>query len=278
MKIFSNFIKSNRFETGLAKLNHVDFSLFYDYRPNAAELALSAINILIVSEPNEYFKNHDWAIENFQLFDVILTWSDKILNKCDNSLFQVYGESWLDDTHLFMPGTKSPKIRSKEFKISFLRGSKLQSYGHMLRHELFDRQAEIKNPIEFWKNLGNLNDFESMKDTKELSFSNYEFSICVENNSHEGYFTEKITDCILCKTIPIYWGCSNIENFYDKDGIIQFQNVDDAIKKINKLDKNYYRDRLEVVKENYNKAFEYRNYIHNIEKTLINIFCINNIT
>jgi hypothetical protein len=47
----------------------------------------------------------------------------------------------------------------------------------------------------------------------------------LDPNSKEGenyfsYFSEKITDCILNKTSPIYWGCSNIGDFFNMDGII----------------------------------------------------------
>jgi hypothetical protein len=277
MKIFSNFIKPDKFNIGLKELSNVDFTLFYDYRPTQLELKSSKINVLIINEPNEYFGNHDWAIENYKNFDIILTWGSKILNTCDNSLFLVYGESWLDDKHIFEPNTKIAKKREKNFSVSFLRGNKLQSIGHFIRHEIFSRKSEIKISTDFWTQLGNLNDFETMKDTKEDSFGKYQFSICVENNSREGYFTEKITDCILCKTIPIYYGCSNIDDFYNKDGIIQFQNADHAIKLINDLTPNYYNDRIQIIEENYRKAFEYRNYIDTIKNTLIYIFKENNL-
>ena len=38
----------------------------------------------------------------------------------------------------------------KEFKVSFLRGNLLKLTGHYQRFELFDRQNEIKTPIQFW--------------------------------------------------------------------------------------------------------------------------------
>ena len=81
----------------------------------------------------------------------------------------------------------------------------------------------------------------------------------------------------MCKTIPIYYGCSNIGRFYNPEGIIQFQNADQAIKFINNLTPEYYTSRLSVIEENYQRAFEYRDYIQTINKTLTNIFKENNI-
>lgn len=42
----------------------------------------------------------------------------------------------------------------------------------------------------------------------------YEFSIAVENSSQENYFSEKINDCFLSWSIPIYWGCPNIDEYF----------------------------------------------------------------
>jgi hypothetical protein len=41
----------------------------------------------------------------------------------------------------------------------------------------------------------------------------YKYSIAIENCAENNYFTEKITDCILTDTTPIYYGCPNIELF-----------------------------------------------------------------
>jgi hypothetical protein len=103
------------------------------------------------------------------------------------------------------------------------------------------------------------------------------FSLCIENNSHNGYFTEKITDCILNKTIPIYWGCKNIDEFYNEKGIIKFTSADEAISIINNLTENDYNDRLKYIEENYNKAFEYKDYINTIKSKIVEIFTYNKI-
>jgi hypothetical protein len=50
-----------------------------------------------------------------------------------------------------------------------------------------------------------------------------------------------------------------------------------AIKFINTLTPDYYKDRLSIIEENYQRAFEYRDYIQTINKTLTNIFKQNNI-
>ena len=271
MHIFSNFIEKERWEKTFVDFKHLDFTLFYDYIPTESELQLSPINIFIACEPNEYFGNHNYAISNYNQFDVILTWSKKILNNVPNSLFSVYGESWWQDTEYeYAP-------INKEFKVSFLRGNLLKLQGHAHRFELFDRRNEIKTPIQFWETLGERGDFEKWRQHKIDSFRPYQYSVCIENSSRENYFTEKITDCILNKTIPIYWGCSNIGDFYNSKAIIQVKNTDEIIEVINELTPEYYNDLLDVVDENYKKAFEYKDYVGNVKNQIVEIFKYNNL-
>jgi hypothetical protein len=37
----------------------------------------------------------------------------------------------------------------------------------------------------------------------------------VESSSETEIFTERLIDCLVTKTIPIYWGCPNISDFFD---------------------------------------------------------------
>jgi FkbM family methyltransferase len=44
--------------------------------------------------------------------------------------------------------------------------------------------------------------------------SQYRFCLACENSSHPNYFTEKLVDCFLALTFPIYWGCPNLSEFF----------------------------------------------------------------
>lgn len=59
---------------------------------------------------------------------------------------------------------------------------------------------------------------------KKDALTDYEFSIAVENCIEQGYFTEKITDCILTNTTPIYYGCPDIDQFISN--IYKLPNLD----------------------------------------------------
>ena len=55
----------------------------------------------------------------------------------------------------------------------------------------------------------------------------------MENSIAELYYTEKIIDCFLTGTVPIYWGTKRITDGFNKDGIIM---LDDYLKNIDNFD------------------------------------------
>lgn len=65
----------------------------------------------------------------------------------------------------------------------------------------------------------NINDsrYKGKLDSKSSGLINYEYSIAIENCCEKNYVTEKLFDCFLCDTIPIYYGCPNITGIYDSN-------------------------------------------------------------
>lgn len=51
--------------------------------------------------------------------------------------------------------------------------------------------------------------------------ANYRYSIAAENTSWPDYWTEKIADCFLAWTVPIYYGCANLEKYFPIDSFIR---------------------------------------------------------
>jgi hypothetical protein len=65
----------------------------------------------------------------------------------------------------------------------------------------------------------------------------YKYSVAIENNCMPGYFTEKISECFLAYTMPVYYGCPDIHNYYDCKSMINIDINDyqGAFKKIEEL-------------------------------------------
>ena len=91
----------------------------------------------------------------------------------------------------------------------------------------------------------------------------YMFQIVVEN-IFSGYVSEKANDCFANGTIPIYYGNSksNINDYYDIDGVILFETLDELEYIINHtISKEYYNQRKKIINKNYNLAIS--NNVHN---------------
>lgn len=268
MKLKVKHIDSENLKTKLNHLIELDLSIFVDDIPVQEEL--SSLNILVLQEPNEYFGLHDFALKNQHIFNLILTWDDKLLNQCENAMLMPFGHTW------FKPD-QYKKDYIKKFQTSHLCGKLLKTYGQSLRHELLARQNEIKNPIKFFDVYGDRYNIEEARKGKEEVFGDSMFGVAIENTSHRGYFTEKILDCFLLKTIPIYWGCSNIEDYFNSEGIIKVNNVDDMIYIINNMDESYYNSRQEVIKQNWQIAQKFVNYEQNIADKITQVLKYNKI-
>ena len=93
-------------------------------------------------------------------------------------------------------------------------------------------------------------------------YENYKFCIVIENTREPEYFSEKIIIALLCGCVPIYLGCTNIDNYF-KDYVIHLSgNIKDDLNLIktiiNNPDKYYKKINIEDIKE----KIHLKNIIH----------------
>jgi hypothetical protein len=93
------------------------------------------------------------------------------------------------------------------------------------------------------------------------TIAGYRYSICYENMRNiKGYVTEKIWDCFCAGNVPIYWGCSNIEDYIPPSCFIdrrKFSSNRQLLNFISQIDESRYEDYLkniEVLLESKNIA------------------------
>lgn len=78
---------------------------------------------------------------------------------------------------------------------------------------------------------------------KSLGLLDYRYNLAIENGSTDFYFSEKITDAILCDTMPIYWGCKKISRFLPKGSYYPIDIYDkNAVDKIHEIINSDYRE------------------------------------
>jgi len=64
-------------------------------------------------------------------------------------------------------------------------------------------------------------------DGKLKTLTGYKFTLCFENTIFPGYITEKLFDCLLAGTIPIYLGAPDIGDYVPKDILVDFRDFRD---------------------------------------------------
>ena len=236
------------------------------------------------------------VIDNAHQYDLILTWESEIVENTDNSIFFPYGGTWLnkrEGSHLDSLGSFDPKvleqIKEKKFGTTFLTTCLLGKEGYNLRRQIWNSRENVKIPTKYYssnrfettKSLYTDNDLKNtikysdtlhdgfIKDDDKINLFDHQFNICVESSKENSYFTEKLIDPLLTKTVPIYWGCDNLDEFFDVRGIITFKNYEEFIEKINNIDENTYESMKPYIEKNYKLAQEYgKSFFKRIENTI----------
>jgi len=106
---------------------------------------------------------------------------------------------------------------------------------------------------------------------KDLGLVDYYYSIAVENDDTNNYFSEKILDCFMTCTLPIYWGSEHVYNIFNPKGIINLKNIN--FDEIKNLTKDYYINNLDAIIENYFIAQKENRYVnHAIQIILTKLY------
>jgi len=156
-------------------------------------------------------------------------------------------------------------IPMKTKRISMMVSEKNKQEGHKYRHDLINKILETDLPIDIY-GRGCMY-YEFMGDPRikgkfqEIEpYENYDFHICIENFQTNHYFSEKITNALLCDTTPIYMGCRNIDFYFPEKVILLSGDLNkdmDLLRNISENPSKYKKNiNLEIIK---NRIYLLRN-------------------
>jgi hypothetical protein len=274
LKIFSNFRSLedplyNRFK---ARCADKPITLFYDYVPQSIEdLQHNPYNFLLLHEPDEFFGMHTWAKNNYGYFTAILTWNEELLKVAPNAVLFNHNARNTSDEYV----ESFRNITNKKFEVSFLSGAKSIVEGHKLRQEIYKLGEQITIPKKWYHTLPDFNqdDFDkggigrpaTAWEGKTVCYNEPMFHVAVENVKANNWYTEKIGEAFATKTLPIYWGCPNIGDFYDTRGIITFESKDELVDIVSNLTPELYYEMKPYIDHNYEVAF-HDNFEYKLDK------------
>jgi hypothetical protein len=117
----------------------------------------------------------------------------------------------------------------KSRSLSWITSNKSALPGHRRRLEFLQRMRSRLDFDLYGKGFAPLID-------KWDGLAPYRYSIAFENTSSPYYFTEKIMDCFVAGTMPIYYGSPTISEFFPAEAIVIFDPDDpDVFRKIDDI-------------------------------------------
>jgi hypothetical protein len=235
--------------------------------------------IYLQLEPEAIRPIRQYLLSEGKKYDVIYTFDCKVLEQCSNARkFTFYTQTWLNPEHY-----TNIDLSQKQFMISTVVGSKCLTEGHRIRQHLYFHQHMLDSlPFVMFRSCAQpvlpalaQNPFLESKDiaAKHVLFDTFQFHLTIENSRQENYFTEKLIDCLVTKTIPLYYGCPNIHEYFDTTGwiVLEHGTVDEILSKCAVLTPSYYSQYLEAVETNYTKAMEWKENLQRFSHALLSI-------
>ncbi|RDU67134.1 hypothetical protein CQA53_02465 [Helicobacter didelphidarum] len=248
----SKYFLWDRYNFGLDIHFYTDNDIFQTMGGGIKKFALfgepRSINKKIYAE---ILKSQGLAAE----FTSILTHDEEILNKYPNAMLICGSSPWcyLESGDPRTYNEKKFEIKNKE--VSMIISGKNFTPLHKIRNTIADN---LKNNTAV--------DLFGAYVNKGIQYSSealdtYRYHIAIENQQSEYYFTEKILNCFISMSVPIYLGATRIGKFFNTDGIIQISpndinNLDNIIKTCNEKD---YQSRLSAIIDNYERSLHYLN-------------------
>lgn len=223
---------------------HQKVIVFTDRATEEAEAFSADRKIALLIEPKKFVDEVGYLTTRrlLHVFDHVLTYDRTIMAEFGSkALWYPIAGCWipLADRHLNHAKTKL---------VSVVASTKRTAPGHALRHQAVEALrgvAEIYGrayrPIQF----------------KTEAHGPFMFSVVAENGKVESMFTEKIIDCFVTGCVPIYYGCDTIGDYFNPDGIVEINNLDELKAFMPFLTPALYQSMLPAIRENFERALKF---------------------
>lgn len=183
-------------------------------------------------------------------FRYIFTYDDRILNEIENARFYpVAAGIWNSEM-------REGRYREKDRDLSILSSDKVMCALHRFRLELA-RLCKREGLADTFGRFDGGGYVEKVDET----LNRYRFSMIIENDVSDYYFSERLTSCFAAQTVPVYLGARRIGDFFNTDGMILLGSADleEAESLIAECTRERYEAMLPAVLDNYERVKEYVN-------------------
>lgn len=208
------------------------------YTDGCIDVAPDGATVWLI-EPRTRNEERYESVENSGRFSAIWTHDRRLIVKNQRATFVPVGGCWI--------AVDDRKIWAKSRMVSIVASPKTGP-GYDLRH---DAIRKFRPLLDAYGNTygGYVPKLAALRD--------YHYSLAFENCRHDSFFTEKLIDCFSTGTVPIYWGCPGIGDFFNKDGIIIVDNLDDLQRELPQCTKERYVVMADAIADNFERAKKY---------------------
>ena len=161
-----------------------------------------------------FFYNHKYIVKNTEKYLMIPTVIPRV-----EYFKQVENKIYFKETPF------------KEKKFAFIINSSLLNKPIMEKcKSILQKYGEVDTIANYRRELQGTHIYNHPK-FLEL-FNRFKFIICIENSPGDGYITEKIFNCFLAKTIPIYNGCDITSHYINRNSYFNAFTLENNIDKL----------------------------------------------
>ncbi|MFN8256699.1 MAG: glycosyltransferase family 10 [Bacteroidales bacterium] len=159
---------------------------------------------------------------------------------------------------------------NKNKKISFILSGLSGKHNYIFRQNLLEQILKSKLDIDIYGRGLQIKDprYKGELSDKFDGLKKYEYSIAIENSCEKNYVTEKFTDCILNKTVPIYFGAPNINDLFPTNSFINLNPANPIQQLDHIIQYEKYSDRIEAVDRAFVQITEEENIFKIIDDIL----------
>lgn len=127
---------------------------------------------------------------------------------------------------------KNTSVVEKTKLISVITSAKAYTQGHQDRIDFVEKlKMHYGDKLDVFGR--GFKDFDDKWDV----LAPYKYHIALENSSSKYYWTEKLADCYLAETFPIYYGCTNVGDYFPQGSYasVDIYNFEKAVELIDSL-------------------------------------------
>jgi len=221
---FDNFLRQTPKEDGNwgnykfyihSSIENIDYSIEYQFLiciyhlPGKLKIRIPEGNTIFITQepPYDAFLGLN---KMFNYFDTVITQFEE--NKKNSIKENPMIPWWIGKSYSELKNMTYPE-KGKE--LSWITSNKTMLPGH--KERLAFKNILDKSNIKYDLYGNGFQYIESKWD----GLANYKYSLAIENGCFPHYWTEKFTDCILSNTLPFYYGCPDILNYFPNEAMVQ---------------------------------------------------------